>query len=141
MCGLAFVAFLQALRGAGQATLHSGQSGQVLVLSALALILALGVLLALPNFVKARANSSKNACVANLKQIQGAKETWATENHKTLTAAPRKSDLFGRDRYIRTTPICPMNGIYHLGAVNEDPICSWGGPGHSLESDPIPSPR
>jgi hypothetical protein len=85
----------------------------------------------IPNFVRARAYSSPSACVANLKQIQGAKETWALERNKTPTDVPTDSDLFGPTVYIREKPSCPAGGTYVVGTVGEKPRCSLGGQGHT----------
>jgi hypothetical protein len=69
-------------------------------------------------------SSSINACIANLKQIEGAKATWAMEERKSTNAVPRDSDLFGTNAYIRAKPQCPVGGAYTLGAVDELPTCS-----------------
>ena len=50
-------------------------------------IIGLLAAIAIPNFVKARTTAQKNACIANLKQIDGAKEQWALENKLTSGAA------------------------------------------------------
>jgi hypothetical protein len=84
------------------------------------------LVIAIPNFVKARANSCKNACIANLKQIEGAKATWALEYQQPPTAVPTEADIYGPNRYIRTTNVCSQGGIYRLGAVGEKPTCSLG---------------
>ena len=101
-------------------------------------VLALGITgilaaIIIPNFVKARCTSCPSACMANLKQIQGAKAEWAIETHKTPTDTPADSDLFGPTVYIREKPSCPAGGTYFVGAVGEKVRCSLGGPGHSLD--------
>ena len=72
--------------------------------------------------------------MANLMQIQGAKETWALEHQKLETDTPVEADLYGegRDKCIRTKPICPLGGVYTIGAVDEKPACSI--PGHQIGS-------
>ena len=50
-------------------------------------IIGLLAAIAIPNFVKARTSAQKNACIANMRQIEGAKEQWALENKKTEGAA------------------------------------------------------
>ena len=94
-----------------------------------------GILAAIiiPNFVRARVTSCPSACVANLKQIEGAKATWQLEAHKGPMDTPTDADLFGLTAYIREKPCCPAEGTYVVGAVGEKPRCSVGGPGHSLE--------
>ena len=89
-------------------------------------IIALLAAIAIPNFVKARSLSQKSACLANLKQTEGAKSTWALEQKKTLTDIPVDSDLFGSTLYIRQKPECPAGGTYSLQAVDTKPTCSKG---------------
>src|SRR5690348_2625948 len=77
-------------------------------------IIGLLAAIAIPNFIKAREISQKNACIANLKQIDGAKQTWALETRQTTSATPNTTDLYGPTLYIRDTPACPANGAYVL---------------------------
>ena len=93
-------------------------------------IIGLLAAIAVPNFIKARENSQKNACIANLKQIDGAAQTWALEQ-KVATGQPIvAAGLFGANNYIRITPTCPANNAaYTLGNVGDDPQVKCGGPG------------
>ena len=93
-------------------------------------IIGLLAAIAIPNFVKARTASQMNACIANLKQIQGATATWALETKQLITAAPVAADLFGATAYIRATPTCPGSGTYGLGTASADPTCTIAG--HAL---------
>jgi hypothetical protein len=63
----------------------------------------------------------------NLIAIEGAKATWALENHKMTNDVPTDSDLFGPDSYIREKPQCPEGGVYALGKAGEKPRCSIRG--------------
>ena len=45
-------------------------------------IIGLLAAIAIPNFVRARTQSQKNACINNLRQIDGAVQQWALENKK-----------------------------------------------------------
>ena len=90
-------------------------------------IIGLLAAIAIPNFIKAREASQKNACIANLKQIDGAKNTWALENKKVNSDTPGDADLFGNTLYIREKPGCPANGTYTLSDVQTKPLCSVGG--------------
>ncbi|MER3496710.1 MAG: prepilin-type cleavage/methylation domain-containing protein, partial [Armatimonadota bacterium] len=58
-------------------------------------VLIIGILMAIavPNFVKARDSSRKQTCIANLKQVDSAKEQWAMENKKTTGDAVVQTDL------------------------------------------------
>ncbi len=95
-------------------------------------IIGLLAAIAIPNFVKARTASQKNACIANLKQNEGAKASWAMENKKTNADTPGDADLFGATQYIRSKPACPGGGTYTLQAVDTDPSCSLSASGHVL---------
>ena len=95
-------------------------------------IIGLLAAIAIPNFIKAREASQKNACIANLKQIDGAKNTWALEQKKVNGDTPVDTDLFGSTLYIRSKPSCPANGTYALLTVVEKPTCTQAGVGHTL---------
>jgi len=81
--------------------------------------------IAIPNFVKARKASQSSACINNMRQIQGAKATWALENKKTGTDTVAAGDLFGATLYIKQAPKCPANetGDYVLGTVDDKVTC------------------
>jgi prepilin-type N-terminal cleavage/methylation domain-containing protein len=87
-------------------------------------IIGLLAAIAIPNFVKARANSQKNACIANMKQIDGAKATWALEAKKNNTDTPATSDLFATTAYIKVPPTCPGGtAAYAMTAVDIQQVC------------------
>ena len=90
-------------------------------------IIGLLAAIAIPNFIKAREASQKNACIANLRQLDGAKNTWALEQKKVNTDLPVDADLFGATLYIREKPGCPANGTYTLGVVSVKPTCNVAG--------------
>ena len=70
-----------------------------------------------------------NACVNNLRQIDGAKQQWALENKKGESAFPTTKDLAP---YFKNgvLPACPAGGKYTLNAINAAPTCSVVG--HAL---------
>ena len=114
---------------------NSRESGwDWLIWVGLGVLLALGVAVVLPNFIKARATPSKAACIANLKQIDGAVQQWALENKKVATDTYSLSDTTLL-AYLKGSvlPVCPSGGRYLPGlAVSGNPRCSIGGPGHTL---------
>ena len=83
--------------------------------------------IAVPNFVKAREVSQRNACINNLRQIAAAKHEWALENHKTNGDTPTKEDLLP---YLDRWPVCPSGGTYSINPIGTLPTCSV--PGHKL---------
>jgi competence protein ComGC len=87
--------------------------------------------IAIPNFVKARSTAQHNACINNLRQLDGATEQWALENKKTEKDTPTWKDLIGPDKYIKVTPMCPAGGNYTLKPAGDKPTCSV--PGHELQ--------
>ena len=95
-------------------------------------IIALLAAIAIPNFVKARISSVKTACISNLKQIEGAKATWAMEMKKSSSATPGTVDLYGATLYIREEPGCPGGGTYAIKAVDTKPTCTLSTEGHTL---------
>lgn len=80
--------------------------------------------IAVPNFVKARESSRMNSCIANLKQIDSAKEQWAMDKKKDAGATVAMTDLVGSTLYLKSTPTCPSGGIYTTNNVGTNPTCS-----------------
>src|SRR5687768_4212069 len=74
--------------------------------------------------------SPLDACICNLKQLEGAKATWALEHGKRTNDIPMWSDIIGETNYISSKPVCPLGGAYMLGAVADIPRCTV--PGHVL---------
>jgi RNA polymerase sigma factor (sigma-70 family) len=73
-----------------------------------------------------------NACINNLRQIDGAKQQWALENNMSPTNTPTVEDVtpyLGRGPK-GEFPQCPSGGTYTLGSLTEAPTCSV--PGHAL---------
>jgi prepilin-type N-terminal cleavage/methylation domain-containing protein len=50
-------------------------------------IIGLLAAIAIPNFVRARTTSQQNACINNLRLIDGAKQQWALEQHQQDNAS------------------------------------------------------
>ena len=68
--------------------------------------------IAVPYFVRARTTSQKNACINNLRQIDGAKQEWALETRSSSTATPTIAQIqpyLGRGSG-GTQPTCPADG-------------------------------
>src|SRR5256885_5012746 len=85
---------------------------------------ALPISIAIPNFVKARTASQKNACMANLKQMDGSKAAGALARTKATSDTRMPSDLCGANAYIRDKPLCPGRGTYTIAALDTTVSCS-----------------
>ena len=94
----------------------------------------IGVLaaVAIPNLLKARKSSAKQACIANLKAMEGAKAVWALENKKGVGDAMSAQEILP---YLKNNalPVCPQGGVYTLNAVGALSTCSV--PGHVLPTE------
>ncbi len=85
-------------------------------------IIGLLAAIAIPNFIKAREKSQTSVCISNLKEIDGAKEQFATEQHKKTGDAVQMSELV--PEYIKTEPICPSGTApYAVNALGTNPTC------------------
>jgi len=85
-------------------------------------VLIIGILMAIavPNFIKARSNSRLQTVVANLKQIDSAKEQWAMENGKKTGDACASTDV--SPTYMKTFPNnTPVTGTYLPNAIGTNP--------------------
>jgi prepilin-type N-terminal cleavage/methylation domain-containing protein len=99
-------------------------------------VLIIGILLAIavPNFIRARESSRAKSCQANLKQIDSAKEQWAMDTKAASSATVAGTDLYGSDKYVKSTPACPASGTYTVGAVGTAPVCSKGNNGTATDA-------
>lgn len=103
-------------------------------------IIGLLAAIAIPNFVRARQTSQTNACINNLRLIDGAKQQWALENKKSSSDTPAGTDLqvyLGRGN-AGQLPVCPLGTTFadsyesSLGDVGTSPTCSKDSTNHKL---------
>ena len=100
-------------------------------------IIGLLAAIAIPNFIKARTTAQMNACINNLRQIDGAIQQWALENKKDATASPVFTDI---SSYLKNSVICPSGGTafsdsYNLNGVSLKPSCKRVTSSHNLPPD------
>jgi len=100
-------------------------------------IIGLLATIAIPNFVKARGTAQMNACINNLRQIDGAIQNWALETKQGDTTQVQFSDI---SSYLKGQVICPAGGhtfadSYHLGTVQDKPTCLKVPETHKLPAD------
>jgi len=91
-------------------------------------IIGLLAAIAIPSFINARNTSRKNACINNLRQIDGAKEQWALANNAaTGNNTVTMTLLVGAAGYIKASPTCAAGGTYTVDVIGTNPSCSTGG--------------
>jgi prepilin-type N-terminal cleavage/methylation domain-containing protein len=85
--------------------------------------------IAIPNLLRARANSQKSTCINNIRQIDAAKQQWATETGRTT--APTSTDVqpyLNRDGSLASV-FCPQDPgrsfatSYAVGDMSTAPAC------------------
>ena len=70
-------------------------------------IIGLLASIAIPNFVKARTTAQMNACISNLRQIDGAIQLWAAETKQGDQATVTGADVLP---YLHGDVKCPSGG-------------------------------
>jgi prepilin-type N-terminal cleavage/methylation domain-containing protein len=94
-------------------------------------IIGLLAAIAIPNFIKARETAEKNACIANMRQIQGAIQVWAIDLGTAAPTAPTSTgDLV--PNYIRTWPMCRQVAYEIPATLEAEVTCPNTLPGHVL---------
>ena len=97
-------------------------------------IIGLLAAIAIPNFLRARSTSQQNACINNLRQLDGATQEWALETGQTGTATVGGAQVepyLGRGT-TGQLPYCPLDSTktfttsYTLTTVAAQPTCNLG---------------
>src|SRR5438445_8235237 len=88
-------------------------------------------------FRSARTTSQQNACINNLRQIDGAIQQWALENKKDSAATVAYTDISG---YLKNAVTCPSGGTtfadsYTVVDVKTKPVCQKIPATHVLPTD------
>jgi general secretion pathway protein G len=113
----------------------SNQAGFTLV-EIMIVVAIIGMLatIAIPNYVKAREQAHRTACINNLQQIDGAVQLWAVENKKDADQSVTYSDI---SSYLKNSVSCPAGGTsfsdsYVLTVVDAKPTCQRKPESHKL---------
>lgn len=98
------------------------------------LVVAFGVLMLQRRYRFLHDSRPRNTCINNLLMIESAKEQWALEKKAEAGMAVQMADLRNRtNRFLRYELECPAGGSYAVRVIGEEPTCSLGEYGHSLE--------
>jgi prepilin-type N-terminal cleavage/methylation domain-containing protein len=84
-------------------------------------IIALLMAIATPSFVRARDTARTNACMSNLKAIDGAKTQWAMEYRKSDGEPVSWNEL--APSYMKAQVKCPWGYAYTLQPIGTPPYC------------------
>ena len=100
-------------------------------------IIGLLAAIAIPNFVRARTQSQKNACINNLRQIDGSIQQWALETKQAASATVIFANI---SSYLKNSVMCPMGGTafsdsYTISTVAVKPVCKKDALNHVLPPD------
>jgi len=98
-------------------------------------IIGLLASIAVPNFVKARTTAQMNACISNLRQIDGAIQQWALDTKQGDTATVTPADILP---YLKNAVTCPSGGktfadSYSVSTVATPPACLRQPNTHKIE--------
>jgi len=83
-------------------------------------IIGLLAAIAIPNFVRARTLATTNACIANLKQLEGAAQVYALDTGAAGTVTVASGDL--ATDYIKSWPSCGGTD-YASFVIDTGPVC------------------
>lgn len=88
-------------------------------------IIAMLATIAVPLYIRSVEQSRKQACINNLRQIDGAKDRFAIESKKARGDPVYWDDIY--PYFIKPGDIeCPAGGTYQVNPVGIDPECAWG---------------
>jgi prepilin-type N-terminal cleavage/methylation domain-containing protein len=94
-------------------------------------IIGLLATMVIPNLINSRLKAQQTTCISNLRQLDGAKQTWALEARAGLTTVPSASSIqpyLGRG-IAGTLPTCPADSSktfatsYSLNDLQTSPAC------------------
>ncbi|MFO7822061.1 MAG: prepilin-type N-terminal cleavage/methylation domain-containing protein [Lentisphaeria bacterium] len=89
-------------------------------------IIGLLAAIAIPSFINARENAQTNACINNLRQIDGAKQQCALETGASSPDANALNEYIDGEISLLACPADPDDGFdtsYTINGIDDKPIC------------------
>lgn len=99
------------------------------ILTVAALLVIINLTLGIRWYLSSRSEHPAHSCVDNLRLLANAKLRWSLAQNKSANDVPTWDDL---QTTLKQKPACPGGGTYTLERVGAAPICSLGGPDHTL---------
>ena len=104
-------------------------------------IIGLLAAIAIPNFVNARTKAQTQACIVNLRQIDGAKQQWALESRagQSDIPTPEKLQIYLGHGASGSLPTCPADSkgtfatSYSVNDIQTPPVCQINVTEHKLD--------
>jgi len=100
------------------------KSGFTVIELVVAIVIVVLIAVLIPRLITARRNAQRDACINNLRQIDGARWAWSLEQKKSATNTVMMSDL---TPYLKNGNgmKCPAGGVYKVGPlVSNEPTCT-----------------
>ncbi len=118
--------------------INSSQKGGFTLVEIMIVVAIIGLLatIAIPNFAKARETARKNACISNLRQVDGAIQQWALDMKKDAGQPVTYADI---KSYLKNDVTCPSGGTtfddsYSISTVDVSPTCQKRPETHKMPS-------